>query len=152
MATFTQLATIGRGDDQMVAARANLLAEGQFLRVATEVRIERDGDEMLVDVVRFYLSPGEPPGAIRSTCASRTAQRAAVRRRENDQRLVLGNRAAAGFGDICHPRHFSPWTFAGLRLDCVVQLIEVFGRDRAHACFGGDPRGPDKNRGKSEQT
>src|SRR4029453_6822576 len=79
------------------------------------------------------LGPGEPPGAIRGAGPSGARQRAAVGRREDHQRLVLGQRLLPRFGDIGKPGNLTPRTLAALRLDVGKKALEVSGADFRYA-------------------
>jgi hypothetical protein len=101
----------------MIAACPRSFTERKLVRIAAKVGIERQRNEMLGDVFRLDLNSGVPPGAIRRAGPSRSRERAAVGRRENHERLILGDRLAPRFGNVREPRNLSPRAFAFLRLD-----------------------------------
>lgn len=123
----TKFHTAGCTDDQVIAAGTDMFTKREFVRVATEIGIEREWDEVLVDVVSFDLGAGEPPGTIGRARASRSAERAAIGSGEDDNRLVLGNRAATCVRHVGLPCDVAPRAFAFARLNHLVKVIE-FGR------------------------
>ena len=60
--------------NQMVPAGTGQLAELNLMRVAAEIGVEGERDEVLLNVFGINLCSGEPPGAIRGTGASRSPQ------------------------------------------------------------------------------
>lgn len=121
----------------MIPASAGLLTKLKLVRVAAKIRVEGERDEVLLDVIRFDLLSGEPPGTIRRAGASRPRKRAAVSRGENDDRLVLLDRRAAGVRHVGVPVDVAPGTFAKLRFDDFVQPLEIRGVDLRDRFRGG---------------
>ena len=114
----------------MVASCPSLLTEFELLGIAAEVGVERERDDVRIDIFRFELGPGEPPGTIRRAGTSRPAERAPIRGGKDHQRPVLGNGSPPCLGDIGQPFDLTPWALPGLRLDHLEQAIEVAELDR----------------------
>jgi hypothetical protein len=62
----------------MIAASTGLFAEFNFVGIATEISVQCEWDEVLVDELRIDLVSGEPPGTVRGAGSSRSPQRTAV--------------------------------------------------------------------------
>jgi hypothetical protein len=62
----------------MVASSACPFAELDFVRIAAEVGVECERDEVLVDEFWINLISGEPPGSIRGASPSCSPERTAV--------------------------------------------------------------------------
>ena len=92
--------------------------------IAAEVGVQREGDEVLVDVFWFDLGSGVPPGAVSRAGTSCPTQRASVGGGEDYQRLVFGDRALACLGDIGQPIDLAPRALARLRFDHGEQAVE----------------------------
>ena len=114
-----------RHGDEMIASSAGRFAEFDFVGIPPEIGVECQRDEVLLDVFRFNVVAGEPPGAIRGAGASRSPQWRAVGRREDDQGLVLGDRPLARFGDVGVPGDVPPRAFPALGLDHVEKAQEI---------------------------
>lgn len=119
MAAFTVIDRLSGGGhgNEVVATRARFFAEFDLVRVPSEVGIEREGDEVLIDEGGFDLFSGVPPGAVSRAGSSCPPQRAAVSGGEDDHRFVLCDRASARLGDVCQPIDLAPRAFARLGFD-----------------------------------
>jgi hypothetical protein len=67
----------------------HIVANLQFLRIAAEVGIKRERDEVFRDEFRINFCPGEPPGMIGGASASRPALRTAIRSGKNHDRFIF---------------------------------------------------------------
>ena len=94
------------------------------MRTAAEVGVQRERDEVLVDVFWFDLGSGVPPGTVSRAGASCSTERAAVGGGEDHQRLVFGDRALTSLGDIGQPIDLAPRALARLRFDNGEQAVE----------------------------
>jgi hypothetical protein len=109
----------GSDSDVMISTGFGLVAKFELLGIPPEVSVERERDEVFVNECRFYQCPGEPPGAVGGAGASCSTERAAIGRRENEQRLVLRHRFLARLCHVRQPVDLSPGTLAWLWLDHV---------------------------------
>ena len=120
-----QLAPARRDRDRVIAAGAGLLTKLELVRVAAEIGVEGERDEVLLDILWIDLVSGEPPGAVARAGASRSAEWAAVGGGKDHQRFVLGDGSLACLGDVGHPRDLPPWALAGLGFDHPQEAVEV---------------------------
>ena len=111
--------------DEVITAGSDLLAIIKVVAAAAEISVQRDGDEVLRDVFGIDLVAGEPPGPVRRARPSGSREGAAVGGRKDDDRFVFGDGPGPGLANIRHPRNVPPGAFAGLRLDGLVDLIEI---------------------------
>jgi len=66
------LASCGHGDE-VIPPGPSGVAEFDLVGIATEVGVQRERDEVLVDICWFDLGSGVPPGAVARTGTSRPA-------------------------------------------------------------------------------
>ena len=101
------------------------------MRIAAKVGVEAERNKVLVDEIGLNLSAREPAGSIAGACSSGPPEGAAVSGGEDEDGLVFGSRALAGFGNTGEPVDLPPGAFARLWFDEGMNSQELLLRLRS---------------------
>ena len=101
------------------------------MRIAAKVGVEAERNKVLVDEIGLNLSPGEPAGPVTGAGSSGPSEGAAVSGGEDEDRLVLGCGALAGFAYAGEPVDLPPGAFAKLWFDEGMNSLELLLRLRS---------------------